>query len=219
MRELFLKDKRWMMHRIKQILCIWVAFMIIIFVWQVDYIPFGLLNLYIINLLLELIYTNDINSAKHDLPDVSINVRKYVMEKYIFSLLCIGVGWLLDIILRIFGVMIVPFSMQNIGLLSFLTLFVSIYILAIVLPFSFKYGRKSHWSIFFALAILVLCVSVITYVPPTFFEKLENLVSAIGCASGVFILIAIGIFMLLISMKISVTILHKKLSESPSSNN
>lgn len=123
MSELLLKDLRWMMHRKKQILCLWVAFMIIMLVWQIDFIPFGLLNLYIIDLLLELIYSDDINVAKLDLPNASLDARQYVIEKYLFCLLCVSVGWLMDIILRIFGVIMEPFSSQNVGFLSFLTFF------------------------------------------------------------------------------------------------
>lgn len=211
MSELLLKDLRWMMHRKKQILCLWVAFMIIMLVWQIDFIPFGLLNLYIIDLLLELIYSDDINVAKLDLPDASLDARQYVIEKYLFCLLCVSVGWLMDIILRIFGVIMEPFSTQNIGFLSFLTFFCSIYILTIVLPFSFKFGRKSRWSIFLALAILVVCVLVITNVTPAFLNRLQNLVFTMGFVSCFFILTGMVIVMLIVSMKISVIILRKKM--------
>lgn len=145
-----------------------------------------------------------------------INRKVYIVEKYSFGLIIGGGSWLLATI-----IVIIAGQLKNTNLridetmiIALLNLLVMLVILAVMLPLQLKFGGEKSRVVIMGAVGMMFVISVITVkIAKALNIDLTSMFNHLPTVSmGMLIVIAIGIAIitLLISYKISLSIINKK---------
>lgn len=153
------------------------------------------------------------------LLSLPITRRGYIVEKYIFGLCMIGVGWLIGTIVDIAAGITRQIMMPAEMILTALTLLpVGFLILALLIPFHLKFGGdKGRIVMIGALGLLFFLITVGAAVMKSMDIHLDAIgnamgkhLSVLGEGTVIAALYGIGIVLLLLSCRISMGIMEKK---------
>ena len=152
------------------------------------------------------------------LLSLPVTRRGYIIEKYLFGLCMIGVGWLIGTIVEIVAGMAKYGMMPTEMILTALTLLpVGFLILAILIPFHLKFGSdKGRIVMIGAMGLLFLLITVGATIIKSTDINLDAIGNSIGnhLVLGVGATVAafygIGFVLLLLSCRISIGIMERK---------
>ncbi|MDD2959630.1 MAG: ABC-2 transporter permease [Lachnospiraceae bacterium] len=141
--------------------------------------------------------------------------KSYTLEKYEFGLIIGGIFWLFATVIAIIAEMTKNSMMIKETLMTALLMVpVMIFLLAIMLPFQFKFGgEKSRIAIIGAVGLVVVTGLAAVKIAELFHIDLAavfNSLPAMGMGMAAAAGIGITVLVLLISLKISVGIMNKK---------
>lgn len=152
------------------------------------------------------------NSFLFTLP---ISRTVYTIEKYCLSLLLGGSAWVLAMLLAVvFGIFKDTASVSEISMIAVMILPALIVIQAIMIPFQLKFGgEKGRIALIATLGLLFVIEIVVVKVTQMFGIDLEVIISNLPMVSmGIMVtaLIAVSAILLLVSVKISISIMKSK---------
>lgn len=216
MKGLFVKDVKLMMLQ-KNFLLLILAIVIGMMIFTDDVVfSVGFLSFIVSLFTVSTISYDDFDNGNAFLFTLPITRNHYVIGKYSLGLLLGCAAWILAAALGIITTILkntLPITdlMQN----SLIILPIMMVIQAIMLPFQLKYGgdkgRIAMIGAFGALAVIALVI--VKGAETIFHVDLVSILDNLPAVSmGVFIAatIIIALFMLLVSMKISLSIMNKK---------
>lgn len=144
-----------------------------------------------------------------------ITRKSYILEKYGFGLIVGGASWLFaTVIVAIAGLMKNSILVMDTILIALMVLPVLIIVLAVMLPFQFKFGgEKSRVAIIGAVGLMFVIAFVVIKIAGLFnidLITIFNNLSVISMKTLIVTALVIAVIVFLLSFKISVSIMDKK---------
>lgn len=144
-----------------------------------------------------------------------ITRKSYILEKYGFGLIIGGASWLFaTVIAAVVGLMKNSILVKDTIMIALMVLPVLLIVLAVMLPFQFKFGgEKSRVAIIGAVGLMFVVVFVVIKIAGLFNIDLITMFNNLSAMSMKMLIVAalvIAIISLLLSSKISVSIMDKK---------
>ena len=216
MNGLLVKDFKLLMLQ-KNFFCLILAIVIgmILFTNDVTF-PLAFLCFIVLLFTVSTISYDDFDNGNAFLFTLPITRNCYVIEKYCLGLLFLGVTWILSTILCVIATVFKgTLSITDLIMIALLILPVMMVIQSIMLPFQLKFGgdkgRIAMIGAFGALAVIILII--IKGAKAVFNIDLVHIFNTLPTVSmGVFIVssVIIALVLLLVSMKISLSIINNK---------
>lgn len=216
MKGLFVKDLKLMMLQ-KNFLLLILAIVIGMMIFTDDVVfPLGFLSFVVSLFTVSTISYDDFDNGNAFLFTLPITRNNYVIEKYSLGLLFGCIAWILATVLGIIATVLKDtLPVGDLVQSSLIILPIMIVVQAIMLPFQLKFGgdkgRIAMIGAFGALA--VISIVIVKGAEAIFKVDLISLLDNLPTVSmGVLlaITIIIALLMLLVSMKISLSIMNKK---------
>lgn len=144
-----------------------------------------------------------------------VSRTNYTVEKYCLALLLGGGAWVLAMILAVvFGMLKGTASVSDIAMIAVMILPTLIVIQAVMIPFQLKFGgEKGRIALIGALGLLFVIGIVVVKAAQMFGIDIADSINNLPMVSmGVMVtaLIVVAAILLLVSMKISITIMKNK---------
>lgn len=216
MKGLFVKDFQFMMLQKNFLLLILIIVIgMIMFTNDVAF-ALGFLSFTVSLFTVSTISYDDFDNGNAFLFTLPITRHHYVIEKYSLGLLFGGIAWLLATVL---GMMVAilknTLTITELMQMAFIILPIMIVIQAIMLPFQLKFGGdKGRIAMIGAFGALTFIALIIVKGAKAVFNidliDIFNNLPIINMGIFIAITIMISLFILLISMKISLSIMDKK---------
>ncbi len=216
MKGLLVKDFKLMMLQ-KNFLLLILAIVIGMMIFTDDVVfPLGFLSFIVSLFTVSTISYDDFDNGNAFLFTLPITRNNYVIEKYSLGLLFGCIAWILATVLGIIATVLKDtLPVSDLVQSSLIILPMMIVVQAIMLPFQLKFGgdkgRIAMIGAFGALAVIVLVI--VKGADVIFNIDLVSLLDNLPTVSMGFFLtitIIIALLMLLVSMKISLSIMNKK---------
>lgn len=216
MKGLLVKDFKLMMLQ-KNFFLLILAIVIGMMVFTDDVtFPLGFLCFVVSLFTLSTISYDDFDNGNAFLFTLPITRNSYVIEKYCLGLLFGGVAWILATVLGVIATVFKgTLAITDLMLVALIILPIMIVIQAIMIPFQLKFGgdkgRIAMLGAFGALAVIALII--VKGAKAIFNIDLVHVFNTLPTVSmGMFVVIAVmvALVLLLISMKISLSIMNKK---------
>lgn len=160
MSGLMVKDIRILLQR-KQTLIVFLVIAVILSVTQDSYFIVGYLTFISVMLAISTISYDEFDNGYPFLLTLPITRKTYVIEKYIISLLAVGISWLLAVILcfAVEGIQGNPVFVKDTLMFSVVILPVPLFFMDIMLPIQIKYGAERGRLVL--VAVLGICTIVV----------------------------------------------------------
>lgn len=164
----------------------------------------GYILMFLAILSLSTISYDEANHGLKTLFTLPISKSDYVKEKYLFSLIITGIGFVFVTILGYFSK---SDFMETLAILS-----TALFLLAISLPFQLKEGNEKGRIVL--LVVVFGCTFLFAFLNqfiPKFFESIESLLNTLDPTMFSVGLLITSIILYIISMMVSIRIYNKKI--------
>lgn len=147
---------------------------------------------------------DEANHGLNTLFTLPISKMDYVKEKYLFSLIITGIGFVFVTILGYFSK---SDFMETLAILS-----TALFLLAISLPFQLKEGNEKGRIVLFVVVFgCTFLFAFLNQFIPKFFESIESVLNTLDSIMFSVGLLIASIILYIISMMISIRIYNKKI--------
>ena len=164
----------------------------------------GYILMFLAILSLSTISYDEANHGLNTLFTLPISKMDYVKEKYLFSLMITGIGFVFVTILGYFSK---SDFMETLAILS-----TALFLLAISLPFQLKEGNEKGRIVLFVVVFgCTFLFAFLNQFIPKFFESIESVLNTLDPIMFSVGLLITSIILYIISMMISIRIYNKKI--------
>lgn len=164
----------------------------------------GYILMFLAILSLSTISYDEANHGLNTLFTLPISKMDYVKEKYLFSLIITGIGFVFVTILGYFSK---SDFMETLAILS-----TALFLLAISLPFQLKEGNEKGRIVLFVVVFgCTFLFAFLNQFIPKFFESIESVLNTLDPIMFSVGLLITSIILYIISMMISIRIYNKKI--------
>ena len=164
----------------------------------------GYILMFLAILSLSTISYDEANHGLNTLFTLPISKMDYVKEKYLFSLIITGIGFVFVTILGYFSK---SDFMETLAILS-----TALFLLAIYLPFQLKEGNEKGRIVLFVVVFgCTFLFAFLNQFIPKFFDSIESVLNTMDPTMFSVGLLITSIILYIISMMISIRIYNKKI--------